>query len=331
MKLNTGKRILMFFHWLLSLLICAAFAIYMLTPDLWKRLYDGMAGCVGANRLPIIGIALLAVYVVLAVIQVYIIFQRTGREDRGFITVDSSDTGRVRIAVSAIEQMVRQSVTNIDGISDMKIVIENMDDAIGINIAASIINGCHVPTITMNMQRSIRQFVEMNCGVAVRTVPITINAVTPAEGQKRKWGKRQEAAPFVAAPVPAAPAYKAPEESAPASEPTAAEAAAPVEPAPKAEPTASEPADKWPVYQPEEEEKPEEPIVDPFDENDEDFGLNRPIKLTLDHSPSNDSYAVSDAVTEAAEPDEKAINDAISSEYASMESDEAPEMIDADK
>ena len=33
MKLNAGKRILMFFHWLFSLLICVAFAAYIVKPD----------------------------------------------------------------------------------------------------------------------------------------------------------------------------------------------------------------------------------------------------------------------------------------------------------
>ena len=328
MKLSTGKRILMFFHWLLSLLICAAFAIYLIMPDLAMSLYNGVVARIGSMCAMIVCIAILAIYVVLAVIQVYYICQRGGHEDRGFITVDSCDTGRVRIAVSAIEQMVRQSVTNIDGISDMKIAIENMDDAIGINIAASIINGSHVPTITMNMQRSIRQFVEMNCGVAVRTVPITINAVTPADGQKRRWGKHQEVTPVAPAVGSIEPAFQAREDIKPAAvepEATGIHEDDPAEREPEIESTVSEPAAEWPVYQPEVEEKPEEPAESAFDENDEDFGLNRPIKLTLDHSPSYaDDDAPETASSDAAELYEKMIHEANAPEYSSPESDEVP-------
>ena len=201
MKLNIGKRILMFFHWLFSLLICAAFVTYLIWPDFAGGIYDKLAGLVGSLNIKIIGGAILAIYLVLTVMQIILILRRGRRSERGFITVDASDTGRVRIAVSAIEQMVRQSVINIDGISEMKISIDSKDDAIVIGVAAAIINGSHVPTITMNMQRSIRQFVEMNCGVAVRSVAITINSVAnPNEAPRRR--RRGDAAVPAPAVVP---------------------------------------------------------------------------------------------------------------------------------
>lgn len=213
MKLSVGKRILMFIHWLFSLLICVAFALYLIAPEFIMKYYGIVESAVTLKYLRIIGIALLVIYAALAIVQIYLIFKRRKRSDRGFITVDSSDTGKVRIAISAIEQMVRQSVTNIDGITEMKINIDNQDDAIMIGVNASIVNGSHVPTITMNMQRAIRQFVEMNCGVAVRSVSININAVTnAAEAPRRKRlgrGKAEGTAP--AEPVaPTAPVTNEP-------------------------------------------------------------------------------------------------------------------------
>ena len=203
MKLNAGKRVLMFFHWLFSLLICAAFTVYLVKPDFITGIYEKCLSMVGGTKnMQIIGGAFLAIYLILVVCQLCLIFRRRRREDRGFITVDSSETGRVRIAISAIEQMVRQSVHSIDGIAEMKIFIDNVDDAIAIGVTASIVNGSHVPTITMNMQRAIRQFVEMNCGVAVRTVSISINSVTnSADTPRRKRRFGGEAAKPVPAPV----------------------------------------------------------------------------------------------------------------------------------
>ena len=282
MKLNAGKRILMFFHWLFSLLICAAFAAYIIKPDWTMNLYDRVAGSLAPTQVMIIGIAILAIYVILAVVQACIIFHRAKRADRGFITVDSSDSGRVRIAVSAIEAMVRQSVISIDGINDMRIAIENRDDAIGINIAAVLQNGCHVPTITMNMQRAIRQFVEMNCGVAVRSVSISINAVaSPGEGGRR-WGRRRDDArlPDVTpAPAPVNPIPDIPE--------------APVtaEHAPEPEP---EPAEEAPATGTAVEESEPAFIPDP-----------EPIRLHFDHLPQ-EPEEVNDGDAEAPEiPDEE--------------------------
>ena len=203
MKLGAGKRILMFFHWLLSLLICAAFAIYLVRREWLMNLYNKVAALLNDRQILIIGIAILGIYVILCVWQACLIFHRTKRNDRGFITMDSNDSGHVRIAISAIEEMVRQAVTSIEGIAEMKISIDNLDDAIAINLNCRILNGYHVPTITVNMQRSIRQFVEMNCGVAVRTVTININGVTSGE-EPSKYKKRQKGSSAFSTASPAA-------------------------------------------------------------------------------------------------------------------------------
>ena len=102
MKLNAGKRILMFFHWLFSLLAFAAFTAWIIKPEWTQGVVNGVAGGLSATQKTVIGITLLAVYVLLTVMQAFIIFHRDKRTDRGFITVDSSDSGRVRIAVSAV-------------------------------------------------------------------------------------------------------------------------------------------------------------------------------------------------------------------------------------
>ena len=251
----------MFFHWLFSLLICAAFAAYIVKPDWTLGLYNKVASRLTQTQVVAIGIAILALFVILTVVQACIIFKRGKKKDRGFITVDSSDTGKVRIAVSAIEQMVRQSVTCIDGITDMKIGIENLDDAIAINIVATLQNGCHVPTVTVNMQRAIRQFVEMNCGVAVRSVSISINAVSASgEGGRRGRRRKDEVKPVVTpAPVaaPPTPSFEKPEEK------TVFEP----DPEPRNEPDP----------EPEPEQEPEdEPVFIPDPE---------PIRLHFDHLP----------------------------------------------
>lgn len=205
MKLSVGKRFLMFFHWLLSLLICAAFAVYLIVPEFIMKYYTAVEEAVGLTYIRVIGIGILVIYAALAIAQIYLIFKRRKRSERGFITVDSSDSGRVRIAVSAVEQMVRQSVNSIDGITEMKIGIDSVDDAIVIAVRAIILNGSHVPTITMNMQRAIRQFVEMNCGVAVREVSISINAVSDAQEapRHRRFGRSKTDAQKTAFQTPA--------------------------------------------------------------------------------------------------------------------------------
>ena len=177
MRLNLGNKILMLLHWLCSLMICVAFALCIILPNLRGDLIARAESSLGSVGARILGVVLLALYVALSAVVLLRLLRGRRREEQGFITVGSDEKGRVRIAVSAVEQMVRQSVRTIDGISDMKIDIEGADESIVIGITAAITNGAHVPTLTANMRRAITQFVEDSCGVSVQSVTVTIDAV----------------------------------------------------------------------------------------------------------------------------------------------------------
>lgn len=186
MKLSFGKRVVLFFHWLISVLLM----IKALIPQDWFGY--SLKEQIGAEAELIVIIACAALYAALCVwVFCILLGSRTKRADRGLITVDSAETGKIRIAVSALEQMVRQAITAVDGIAEMKIGISSEDDAIEIGVNVSLVNGSHVPTVTLNMQRAIRQFVEMNCGVAVHSVSISIQNVV-SEDDASKKGKRIE-------------------------------------------------------------------------------------------------------------------------------------------
>ena len=204
MKLNIGDKLLMLLHWLCSLMICLALVLCLVLPDLQANLVSKAEGALGGVGARVAGGVLLALYLALSVATLLVLVRRRKRADRGFITVGPDDKGKVRISVSAVEQMVRQSVRAIDGITEMRVNIEGLDDAIAISINAVIASGAHVPTITANMQRAITQFVEVNCGVSVQSVEITINAVSgrgePSRRRLMGRGKTPAEAP--------APAFK---------------------------------------------------------------------------------------------------------------------------
>jgi len=172
-------------------------------------LYGSVEASVGVVGSRIVGILLLALYGALAAIQLWLITGRGQKTERGFLTVRSEENSQVRISIAAIEQLVRQSVRNVEGIAEMKVSIEGHADAMDIKVDASILSGSHVPTITANMQRSIRQFVELNCGVSVNEVSISINSVSGTKPQAtRKIGKRKrQDAHANEAPVPVPSTY----------------------------------------------------------------------------------------------------------------------------
>lgn len=225
MKLNFGKKLALTLHWLLSVLICAFAAITRISPTLIDDAVNLLNTKLGANLAMAAGIAVLAIYVLLAALTICIIFGGRGKKsERGFITVDSSDAGRTRIAIGAVEQMIRQAVRGVDGITDMKSSIENNSDSISIACSVAIANGAHVPTVTMNIQRAIRGYIELNCGVAVREVSVSVHSLDDGEGKGRRRGFKPAAAPVAPACIPVPETVKE----------TAAEEA----PAPEAEPQA---------------------------------------------------------------------------------------------
>lgn len=213
MKLNFGKRLVLFLHWLLSLIVFALVVLWCIAPQIVTDIPEIINQLVGAGIAEIAGIVFAAIYVLLAVLSVAFIFARDKkRADRAFITVDSSEAGRTRIAIAAVEQMIRQAVRCVDGIADMKSSIVNNEDTISINTSVAIVSGAHVPTVTMNIQRAIRGYIELNCGVGVREVSVSVHSLESTE-ESGKFGRRKGAA----GNVPVSPVYQPAEE--PKSEP----------------------------------------------------------------------------------------------------------------
>ena len=208
MKINFGKKLVLFLHWLMSLVACALVVLFCVWPQCMQTFFSAAYSMIGKLQTDVIGIVLLALYLVLAVASVAIIFSGRRRSDRGFITVDSSDAGRTRIAVGAVEQMIRQAVRGVDGIADMKAGIVNSEDSISINVNVAILSGAHVPTVTMNIQRAIRSYIELNCGVAVREVCVSVHALEGAE-EGAKHGRRR-GGQGSAQPAPQANAWQPP-------------------------------------------------------------------------------------------------------------------------
>ena len=69
----------------------------------------------------------------------------------------------------------------------------------------TIAAGAHVPTVTMNIQRAIRSYIELNCCVAVREVSVSVNALESGEatrhGRKKTATEPAPQAVEAAAPV----------------------------------------------------------------------------------------------------------------------------------
>ncbi|NLD58495.1 MAG: alkaline shock response membrane anchor protein AmaP [Clostridiales bacterium] len=209
MRASFWDRVLMFLFVLLAFVLLLGTALRPLGTDMIREIVLGLEAEIGEFGAMLVAYGLTAIVALLGVYMLMMIFRRGARRDRAFITVNSGDGGRVRIALSALEQMARQAIGHVEGVQDMKIRIGADDDSISVSVDLSLLSDSHVPTVTMNMQRTIRNNIEVNCGVAVRTVEITVSslagAAAAAKPQRvtkrgRVWREIQ-AAPHAPEPV----------------------------------------------------------------------------------------------------------------------------------
>jgi len=177
---------LLIIHWLLSLAMFVLLAVlWIVQPSreevLWflpKRFWIPALVCAAI------------VYLAIAVWSLATLIKKKGRrEDRGFIVVETSDSGKVRLSIPVIEQMVRQAAGTVEGVRDIKPTIVGLDDSIDVMLNATMDNGVHVPTVTVNLQRAIRQYVELNCGISVNAVTVSILSVTRPQASEHRLRK----------------------------------------------------------------------------------------------------------------------------------------------
>lgn len=180
MKNGFWDRVLVFLYVLLTGALVVLVALQVFGIDLLTPFYDGLAEQAPdiVWKLIISGIGailvLLGIFVLLAI-------QPVRKTKRAFITLTNDENGQVKIALPALREMAAQAVGNAAGLKDMQVDISDAGDAITVLIMLDIVSGTHVPTVTMNMQRAVRSYIQMNCGVAVNDVSVIINSVLPAQ------------------------------------------------------------------------------------------------------------------------------------------------------
>ena len=198
MKNGILDRIMVFCYVVITAALAVITALRVFGIDLAKRLFDGLAlNAPGILwRLIVIGVA--AIIVLLGLYTVVVITP-SRRKKRNFITISGDESGEVRVALPALKDMVKQAVGKIDGLSDMNVEVMDAGDAVAVVITLDVESTVHVPTLTMNMQRAVRTYIQTSCGVAVKNVSVAVKNVIPAPGAQPV--RIETAAPAVEVPV----------------------------------------------------------------------------------------------------------------------------------
>ena len=272
MKIRFWDRVLATLYVLLSLALCVFVALRSLGLDVIGNFYERLT--LATSYWYLIYFGVLIIIVLLGVYVLRLFFARKPRKTN-FVTVDSGDNGKVIISLEALEQMVRQAVRPDPDISDMKIEVSGHDDAVSALLELAVKGGAHLPTITMNLQRDIRRYVEVNSGVAVRDVTVKVASVLPPSGKHGRdlpWKKKAEADERPATE------YFEPDDS-------------PVPPV--------EPAEEKPALEPEPAEEPEEMVL----AADEEYAYDSRADEAVEPAPEAEAEAEAPVAEAIDEPD----------------------------
>jgi uncharacterized alkaline shock family protein YloU len=219
MKNGFWDRVLIFFYVLLTVALTVLVALQVFGVDLIAPFYNGLEGQAPGIVWKLIVCGIGAIVVLLGVF-VLVAIMPAKKARREFITLTNDENGQVRIALPALREMAAQAVGDAAGVKDMAVDISDAGDAITVAISLDIVSGTHVPTVTMSMQRAVRSYIQMNCGVAVKDVSVVISSVLPApEGAKPVSAPVEEPVAMSApAPAPAGEPEPAPVSEAPVPE-----------------------------------------------------------------------------------------------------------------
>ena len=220
MKTSFWDKVLMFLYVLIALAFSVCMALRGFGVDLLGAMFAGLEQGAGRFLSVVIGLGLAAIVVLLSAYMLMMLFGKgKKRVPTSFVPVESEDGSQVHMSLTAISQMARQAIGRVPDVKDMKICVQSEGDAVSLSVELILKASAHVPTVTKNMQKSIRDAIEKNCGVTVRDVQIVVSALSgpdaKPEWKKPNWkagrrGKKESveaiAAQEAAEPVPEVPA-----------------------------------------------------------------------------------------------------------------------------
>ena len=189
MKTSFWDKVLMFLYVLIALAFSVCMALRAFGVDLLGAMFAGLEHAAGRFLAVIIGLGLTAIVVLLSAYMLMMIFGKgKKRVPASFVAVDSEDGSQVHMSLTALAQLARQAIGRVPDVREMKIGVTNEGDAVDVTVDLTLKASAHVPTVTRNMQKAIRNSLETNGGVSVRDVQIAVSSLAGAD-VKPEWKK----------------------------------------------------------------------------------------------------------------------------------------------
>ncbi len=110
----------------------------------------------------------------LAIMSFQLFAYAVSRQREQKIIIDETRLGRIEIAASAIENLIRRAARQVRDVREVKPVLRYEQDGLGLFLHLSVNPEAHLPSVTQEIQQIVREYLEEKAGVRVLQVDVRV-------------------------------------------------------------------------------------------------------------------------------------------------------------
>lgn len=114
----------------------------------------------------------------LVIVSFQLIAYAMSRQREQKIIIDETRLGRIEIAASAIENLIRRAARQVRDVREVKPVLRYEQEGLGLFLHLSVNPEAHLPSVTQEIQQIVREHLEERAGVRVLQVDVRVENVS---------------------------------------------------------------------------------------------------------------------------------------------------------
>ncbi|MGB9792086.1 MAG: alkaline shock response membrane anchor protein AmaP [Thermacetogeniaceae bacterium] len=114
----------------------------------------------------------------LVIMSFQLLAYATARQHEQKIIIDETRLGRIEIAASAIESLIRRAARQVRDIREVRPVLRYEQEGLGLFLHLSVNPEAHLPSVTQEIQQIVQEYLEEKAGVRVLQVDVRVENVS---------------------------------------------------------------------------------------------------------------------------------------------------------
>ncbi|MEI6101063.1 MAG: alkaline shock response membrane anchor protein AmaP [Eubacteriales bacterium] len=175
MKMKVSTRIIFSIYLLLVIGLC----LYFLATMFGLLAQDGLLQVVTTIVDGSIWFKVLytAIFGVVLVAGICLLFFGIRKEEPKTAVVASVESGKISIAISALEELAAKFIKQTESIKGVAIKIHSLVDSVDVDVKISVLPEVSIPEVTQNLQSGLIAYMEAYSGIKVRAARIMVASI----------------------------------------------------------------------------------------------------------------------------------------------------------